>query len=73
MSKFRTYKSYENLEGMVNKTLKKILKIKRGREIPSAIISMNIWNKAIDELRLPTDVDISMGVYEFFGDTRQYN
>ena len=70
-SKKKTYKNFDNLEGKVNKVIRKTLGLGRRSNTPAAIISMNIWQRAYNELRSPTDSDISIGIYEYFGDTRQ--
>lgn len=73
MCKKRIYKSYDHLEGRVKKAIKTLIGSSKGIEDAAAVISMKIWLKAYDELRNPTDSDISIGLYEYFGDTRCYS
>lgn len=70
MCKKRVYKNYDHLQGRVYKRIKISIGNTKGIDTAAAIISLKIWQKAYDELRNPTDSDISFGVYEYFGDTR---
>jgi hypothetical protein len=66
----KEYKNYENLEGKVAKAIKKSVGLKKGFSVAAAMIAVDIWNTAKDELRSPNDQDISRGIYEFLGATR---
>lgn len=67
---FKKYKTYENLEGKVTKALSKSLGMMKGINLAAAMISVEVWDDAKREERVPTDSDISRGIYEFFGNTR---
>lgn len=70
MCKKRIYKNYDHLQGRVYKMIKSNIGNVKGIKDASAIISLKIWQRAYEELRNPTDSDICIGMYEYFGDTR---
>jgi hypothetical protein len=67
---FKKYKTYESLEGKVSKALNKSLGMMKGLNLASAMIAVEVWDNAKQEQRVPTDRDISRGIYEFFGSVR---
>jgi len=66
----KQYKSYDHLEGTVEKTIKKSLGVKKGFSLAAHMIAKDVWDDATKNLKVPTDKDISIGIYEFFGTAR---
>lgn len=66
----KQYKSYDHLEGAVTKVIRKSLGLKRGFSLDACLIAKDVWSRAANKLTLPTDRDISIGIYEFYGNTR---
>lgn len=67
---YKTYKSYESLEGKVIKALKKSIGSNKSTTIIASVIAVDIWNRAKRQSKVPTDTDISFGIYEYLGAVR---